>query len=215
MNRVKKISSVIMVLALVLCTGYLSMMSPTTAWLYQSQSVSGTNNKFVFADLDVDRDYSFDKSIVFDGATAFKDENETLFDEVVQVVDIDVENEGGMPARIYSTVKNSTQAKGLRYFYYTDDMLVNNSVKETIANALNYNLTDAALNNYNIGVDGNSGKYIMINPGERKTVKVALWVEYDESGVQAAFEESGWNSIDYRITISMTATQDVDGAMVR
>ena len=76
MKNFKKISAVIMALALVMCAGYFSVMSPTTAWFYQSQSVSGTNNKFVFADFDVDGDYSFERSMRFDGATAFKDPDE-------------------------------------------------------------------------------------------------------------------------------------------
>lgn len=215
MSRFKKISAVIMVLALVLCTGYFSVMSPTTAWFYQSQSVNGTNNKFVFADFDIDSDYSFENVLVFDGATAYEDPAETGFDSVVKVLSVEVENDGGLPARIYSTVKNSSEAKGLKYFYYTDDMLVNGSVKETIYKALNNNVNDKALNDYNVGVDGNSGHYVSINPGEKKTVKIALWVEYDECGIETAFANSVWDTIDYSINVTMTATQDVDGAMVR
>ena len=215
MNRVKKISAIVMVLALVMCTGYFSVMSPTTAWFYQSQSVSGANNKFVFADFDVNGDYSFENAVIFDGATAYEDENEVGFDSVVKVIDVEVKNDGGLPARVYATVKNNTQAKGLKYFYYTDDMLVNGSVKQTIYAALKNNVNDKALDEYNVGADGNSGHYVLINPGKTKTVKVALWIEYDEAGVDFAFAESVWNSIDYSINITMTATQDVDGAMVR
>ncbi len=215
MNRVKKISAVVMALALVMCVGYFSVMSPTTAWFYQSQSVSGTNNKFVFADFDVNGSYSFENAIIFDGATAYEDEGETGFDSVVKVVDVEVNNKGGLPARIYATVKNNTQAKGLKYFYYTDDMLVDGSIKKTIYTALGNNVNDRALDRYNLGADGNSGHYVLINPGETKTVKVALWIEYDEAGVDFAFAESAWNSIDYSINMTMTATQDVDGAMVR
>lgn len=215
MNRVKKISAAVMALALVMCAGYFSVMSPTTAWFYQSQSVNGTNNKFVFADFDVNGDYSFEDVIVFDGATAYEDEKEVGFDSVVKVIDVEVDNDGGLPARIYATVNNSSQAKGLKYFYYTDDMLVNGSIKQTIYAALNNNVNDKALNDYNVGADGNSGHYVSINPGEKKTVKVALWVEYDEAEVDFAFAESVWNTIDYKINVTMTATQDVDGAMAR
>lgn len=215
MSRFKKISAIIMIFALVMCTGYFSMMAPTTAWFYQAQSINGTNNKFVFADFDIDGDYSIEKVLVFDGATAYEDKNETMFDSVVKVIDVDVENDGGLPARIYATVKNESSAKGLKYFYYTDDMLVNGSVKETIYSALKNNVNDTALNNYNVGEDGNGGHFVKINPGEKKTVKVALWVEYDECESELAFADSPWESINYNINVTMTATQDVDGAMTR
>ena len=215
MSKIKKISAIVMALVLIMCAGYFSMMLPTTAWFYQSQSVSGANNKFVFADFDVDGDYSIQNTLVFDGATAYQDMEETLFDSVVKVIDIDVENDGGLPARIYATVKNESAAKGLRYFYYTDDMLVDGSIKSTIYSVLKNNVNDKALNAYNVGEDGNSGHYVMINPGEKKTVKVALWVEYDECGAAIAFADSPWNSVDYTIDITMTATQDVDGAFER
>lgn len=215
MNRVKKISAVVMALALIMCAGYFSVMSPTTAWFYQSQSVSGANNKFVFADFDIDGDYSFERLLVFDGATAYEDKNETQFDSVVKVIDVEVRNDGGLPARIYATVKNESKAKGLKYFYYTEDMLVNGSIKDTIYTALNNNVNDKALNNYNVGADGNGGHYVSINPGESKNVKIALWVEHDECESELAFADNVWNTIDYNINITMTATQDVDGAMER
>ena len=201
MNKAKKISAVFMVLALVLCTGYFSVMSPTTAWFYQSQSVNGSNNKFVFADFSVDGEYSFDRTIKFDAATKFEDPDETMFDSAVKTVDVEV--------------KNDNSSKGLRYFYYTDDMVKDGSLKAAMTNALGGKLSDEALNIYNVGTDGNSGHYVMLNPGESKTVKVALWVEYDESGAENAFLDSGWNTVDYSIKITMTATQDSDGAMVR
>ena len=215
MSKVKKISAIVMALVLIMCAGYFSMMLPTTAWFYQAQSVSGANNKFVFADFDIDGDYSIENTLVFDGATAYRDKDETLFDSVVKVIDVEVENDGGLPARIYATVENKSSAKGLRYFYYTDDMLVDGSIKSTIYSVLKNDVNDNALNAYNVGEDGNSGHYVMINPGEKKTVKVALWVEYDECGAAIAFADSPWSSVDYRIDITMTATQDVDGAFER
>ncbi len=215
MNSVKKISAIVMSLVLIMCAGYFSVMSPTTAWFYQSQSVSGANNKFVFADFDIDGEYSFEKLLTFDGATAYADETETMFDSVVKVMDVEVKNEGGLPARVYSTVENKTESKGLRYFCYTDDMIVNGSVKETIRKALNNNLNDRQLDVYNIGEDGNGGFYVNLNPGETKKVKVALWLEYDECSAELAFAESAWETVDYQIEITMTATEDFDGAMER
>ncbi len=215
MSRAKKISALIMTLVLVLCAAYASTITPTTAWFYQSQVVNGENNKFVFADFNVDGAYSMDRTINFDGVTTFKDPAETMFDDVVQVMDVEVTNDGGMPARIYATVTNETEAGGLRYFCYPADELVDGSVKATLAAALKNEMTDAALTAYNVGADGNGGHYTMVDPGETKLFKVALWIEYDESDVDTAFEESGWRAVDYMVKITMNATQDVDGALVR
>lgn len=215
MSKLKKLAAAVMALMLVMCGSYFSLMSPTTAWSYQSQNISGAQNTFVFADFDVDGEYSVSNSIRFKGATAFEDENETMFDSVVEIAEVTVTNDGGMPARIYATVKNEYKTEGLRYFYFTDDMMVDGSVKATMSKALGGEMTQAALDKHNIGEDGNSGYYVSLNPGETKTVKVAFWVEYDECGIDFAFSESAWATIDYKVNITMTATQDIDGALVR
>ncbi len=215
MSKLKKLTAAVMALMLVMCGCYFSLMSPTTAWSYQSQNISGTGNTFVFADFDVDGEYSVSDAIRFKGATAFEDENETMFDSVVEVTEVEVTNDGGMPARVYATVTNRYETKGLRYFYFTDDMLVDGSVRATMKKALNGELNDKALNKHNVGEDGNSGYYVSLNPGETKKVKIAFWVEYDECGIDFAFSESAWATIDYKINITMTATQDMDGALVR
>ena len=54
MSKLKKYAAVCMALVLVMCGSYFSLMSPTTAWSYQSQNISGTGHTFVFADFDVD-----------------------------------------------------------------------------------------------------------------------------------------------------------------
>ncbi len=215
MNLTKKIISVVMVFVLVMCMGYFSMMSPTTAWSFQSQNVNGTQNTFVFADFDVKATYSITSSIKFKGATAMCDPEEKLFDSVLEIVEIDVLNEGGMPARIYASVENETETKGLHYFIFSDEILVDNSVKATIEKSLNGVKSFEALNNHNIGADGKSGYYILVNPGEIKTLKVALWVEYAESGIENAFGSYAWDTLGYRIKTTMTATQDIDGTLTR
>ncbi len=215
MSKFKKLSALAMALVLVMCGCYFSLMSPTTAWSYQSQNISESQNTFVFADFDVDGEYSLDNTITFKGATAFEDENETLFDTVVEITEIDVTNNGGMPARVYATVKNEYDTKGLRYFYFTDDIMVDNSVRATMLKTFNGEMTEQALNNHNVGADGNSGYYINLNPGETKTVKIAMWVEYDEAEEEFMFIDSVWSKIEYKINITMTSTQDIDGALVR
>lgn len=216
MSKLKKISALIMVFALVICTGYFSSLSPTTAWFYQTQVVNGNNNKFIFADFTVDGEYATDESIKIDGVTSFKDKSETMFDSVVKVVDVEVENNGGMPARIYSTVTaGSEDAKGFRYFCFAEDRLVDGSVIKTISKALDGNMTDEALNLYNVGQDGNGGYYELLNPGQKKTFKVAIWLEYDEVDYETAFDDTPWGSVSYSVKIVMNATQDVDGALSR
>ena len=215
MSKLKKFAAVCMALVLVMCGSYFSLMSPTTAWSYQSQNISGTGNTFVFADFDVDGEYTVSDAIRFKGATAFEDEGETMFDSVVEVVEVEVTNDGGLPARVYATVANGYETKGLRYFCFTDDILVDGSVRATMKKVFNGELNDNALNKHNIGEDGNSGYYVSLKPGESKKVKVAFWVEYDECGIDFAFSESAWATIDYKIKITMTATQDMDGALVR
>ncbi|MBQ7595936.1 MAG: hypothetical protein IJU45_04665 [Clostridia bacterium] len=216
MSKIKKISALVMVIALVICTGYFSSLSPTTAWFYQSQVVNGNNNKFIFADFTVDGEYTAEENLRIDGVTSFKDKSETMFDSVVKVFDVEVENNGGMPARIYSTVTlRNDDTKGFRYFCFAEDKLVDGSVYKTLSGALNGNMTDEALNNYNVGEDGNSGYYELLNPGEKMTFKVAVWVEYDEVDYESLFDGSPWNAADYNILITMNATQDVDGALSR
>lgn len=215
MSKLKKFTAAVMALMLAMCGSYFSLMSPTTAWSYQSQNISGAQNTFVFADFDVDGEYSISNSIKFKGATALEDETETLFDSVVEVVEVEVTNGGGMPARVYATVKNEYETKGLHYFYFTDEMMVDGSIKATMKKALNGEMTLTALDKHNIGEDGNSGYYVRLNPGETKKVKVALWVEYSECDIDFAFSESAWATIDYKINITMTATQDIDSALVR
>ena len=84
-------------------------------------------------------------------------------------------------------------------------------VKETIKASLP-ELTDEALNTYNLGEDGKSGHYVLLNPGEITTVKIASWIEYDE--VAEELESKG--TLDsYDIEFTLISTQDVDSAAER
>ena len=215
MNKLKKITASVMAIVLVICIGYFSTLSPTTAWSFQSQNMSGAEKTFVFANFDVNGEYKVTDTIRFKGATKLNDESETHFDDVVEITEVQVTNDGGMPARIYVTVDNEYKTQGLRYFYFTDEIMVDNSVKATIKKALGDDMTAENLDRHNVGEDGNSGYYILMNPGETKTIKVALWVDYDESGIEFLKAESTWATISYRINMTMTATQDMDVALVR
>lgn len=83
---------------------------------------------------------------------------------------------------------------------YTEDMLVNGSVRDTIKANLSA-LTKSELDKYN------SSKYVLLAPGETKVVKIASWVEYDD--VSATLEKGG--SLTIATRIYMTATQNTDG----
>ena len=216
MSKIKKISAIVMAAALVICTGYFSSLSPTTAWFYQSQVVNGNNNKFIFADFTVDGKYDLDEKINIDGVTSFKDSSETMFDSVVQVTEVEIENNGGLPARIYPTVTvQNDDAQGFRYFCYAADKEVDGSVIKTIGKALDGKMTDEALKLYNIGEDGNGGNFELLNPGEKMMFKVAMWVEYSEVDYESTFDGMPWNSVNYAVNITMNATEDADGVLVR
>ncbi len=210
MSKIKKLSAVIMALVLVLCVGYFSVMSTTSAWFYDSDVID-SGNSFVFGDLSVDTSYSAKSKVTFDGATKLSDPQEVLFDSVVNVEEILVYNSGTIPARIYADAKTSGSAEGFRWFVYDDTIAVDGGVKETIKAVLP-ELTDAALTTYNLGEDANSGRYLLLNPGEVTTVKIATWVEYDFVKEKL---ESGKELEPYDVEFSLIATQDVDGALER
>ncbi len=208
MSKFRSIMSVVMALALVLCAGYFTAMPTTSAWFYNS-GVIDSGDSFVFGDLSVDTSFTSKSVQVFDGATKFADSDEILFDDVIKVNEILVYNSGTIPARIYADVKNS--GEGLRWFVYDDSMLVDGSVKKTIESVLP-EMTDSALMEHNIGEDGNSGHYMLLNPGEIATVKVATWIEYDFVKDEI---ENGKTPESYEVEMSLIAVQDVDGAFER
>jgi hypothetical protein len=210
MSKFKKISASVMALTLVLCVGYFSVMSPTSAWFYES-GVIDSKDSFIFGDVSVNTKYTTKDTVKFEAATKFSDPNEKLFDEVINVDEINVTNSGTVPARIYANVVNSGSSKGLRWFFYTDDMLVDSSVKKTIESVLPQ-LTDKALNNYNIGENGKEGHYVLLQPGESFKAKIATWIEYDD--VKDALN-AGKTLNGYDVEITLIAAQNVDSAVKR
>lgn len=210
MSKIRKISAVLMALVLVMCVGYFSLMSTTSAWFYNS-GVIDSGDTFVFGDLSVDTSFNTKSKVVFNGATKFADKDEVLFDKVVNVEEISVYNSGTIPARIYADAVNTGSGEGFRWFFFSDVTAVDGSVKKTIEASLP-ELTDEALDKYNVGEDGNGGHYILLNPGEITTVKIASWIEYDE----VKDELEGLATLDsYDIEFTLISTQDVDGAAER
>ncbi len=199
MSKAKRIMMPIMAFVLVLCIGYFSGMSKTSAWFYDS-GVIDSGNSFVFGNLSVDTKFVINHNVLFDATTKLADEGEILFDKAVNYDDINVTNSGTVPARVYINVDVTNDGKGYRWFVYTDDMLVNGSIRDTIKANVS-SLTKSELDKYN------SAKYILLAPGETKVVKLASWVEYDE--VSADLKQG--KSVCVATRIYMTATQDKDG----
>lgn len=199
MNKIRRIMTPVMAIVLVLCIGYFSGMSKTSAWFYDS-GVIDSGESFVFGNLSVNTKFVINHSVLFEATTKLADENEKFFDKAVNFDDVNVANSGTVPARVYINIDVTNGAKGYRWFVYTDDMLINGSIKETIkANVKD--LTKAGLDEYN------SSKYVLLAPGESKVVRIASWVEYDDVSAELMKGES----LTIATRIYMTATQNTDG----
>ena len=199
MNKIRRIMTPVMAIVLVLCIGYFSGMSKTSAWFYDSDVID-SGDSFVFGNLSVNTKFVINHSVLFEATTKLADENEKFFDKAVNFDDVNVANSGTVPARVYINIDVTNGAKGYRWFVYTDDMLINGSIKETIkANVKD--LTKAGLDEYN------SSKYVLLAPGESKVVRIASWVEYDDVSAELMKGES----LTIATRIYMTATQNTDG----
>lgn len=199
MNKIRRIMTPVMAIVLVLCIGYFSGMSKTSAWFYDS-GVIDSGDSFVFGNLSVNTKFVINHGVLFEATTKLADENEKFFDKAVNFDDVNVANSGTVPARVYINIDVTNGAKGYRWFVYTDDMLINGSIKETIkANVKD--LTKAGLDEYN------SSKYVLLAPGESKVVRIASWVEYDDVSAELMKGES----LTIATRIYMTATQNTDG----
>lgn len=202
MNRIKKVLTPLMAIALVLCIGYFSGMSKTSAWFYESGTID-SGDSFVFGNLSVNTKFIINHNVQFDAATKLADNNEILFDKAVNFDNINVTNSGNVPVRVYFSIDIADGVQGYRWFVYTDDMIVNGSIKDTIKANVS-SLTKTGLDKYN------SEKYILLAPGETKEIKIASWVEYDD----VSAELNKGNTVSYATRIYMTATQDRDGIIV-
>lgn len=201
MNKSKKILSYVMAFMLVLCVGYFSVMSKTSAWFYDSGTYD-SGDSFVFGNLSVNTNFVVRSNVALDGATKLADEKETLFDSAVHVDEIKVTNSGTVTAKVQTNLVNNGNGKGLRWFVYTDDMLVNGSIKDTIKKNVS-SLDENGLNKYN------ESKLVYLAPNETKVVKIACWIEYDE----VADKISAGNTLNgYNTVITLTASQGDNGA---
>ena len=200
MNKTKRILASVMAVMLVLSVGYFSMMSQTSAWFYDS-GVIDSGDRFFFAELSVDTAFVLESDITFNAATKLADENETLFDEAIHIDTVKLTNSGNISAKVTAEIKPETEAKGLRWFVYTEDMLVNGSVKETIKTTLS-SLDKNTLEAYN------NSQFFILAANETKTVKVASGVEYDDVSEQLS---AGKTLDNYSAKITFTASHYTEG----
>lgn len=195
MSKTKRILASAMALMLVFCVGYYSMMSQTSAWFYDSGTYD-SGDSFVFGDVSVNTKFIINNTVVFDMPTKLADESEMLFDEALNIDEINVTNAGTVPIKLSVEVENEgVSLEGLRWFVYTDDMLVNGSVRETIkANVATLNKQE--LDEYN------SSKTVTLAQNQEGVIKIATWVEYDE--VAKAIQNNG--SVQYNTRLYLAGT---------
>jgi len=213
----------------VACFVYIAALPATSAWFYVQYD--GVKKDFIFGDLDVVQTYTSTETIELYAATKLEDTGEYLFDDVLQIVQIDAANEGTLPARVYFSIDEGTgNPAGLRYYFFEDgdaenEMLQAGPVKRKISaqNLIipgNNAATNAALALYNFGTGtGNiQGRYISIAPGVTKTLKIAFWADYNAVGLPSTLEDTDNVAAHYvynAVKITLHAAQDTDGAFVR
>ena len=89
MIKIRRIMTPVMAIVLVLCIGYFSGMSKTSAWFYDS-GVIDSGDSFVFGNLSVNTKFVINHSVLFEATTKLADENEKFFDKAVNFDDVNV-----------------------------------------------------------------------------------------------------------------------------
>ena len=214
-----------------LSVSYFAMLSPTTAWFYQSHE---DRKDFVFGEFDValpEESIIISQTVRLRAATRFADAGEVLFDEVLHVVEARAINNGNVPARVYVTVKNEVEGTsyenpGLRYFFCGEEE--GTPAPQAVKSALDSYLTGNGLvmldysqqapnSTYEAQAvalleDYQKEGYILVEPQTTQIIKVAFWVEYGEDGMEQFLQNNVLSDKSYGVSVTLTATQDTDGA---
>ncbi len=124
MSTAKKrtIKYTVFVAALILIVAYFSLLSPTSAYFYKTQS-SNTTLEFAMFDVDAEQTlFENDDIIKFKGATKLCDTGELLFDEVAIVKEVALINKGEADARILVNITPDDESvtNGLRYVAFVE-----------------------------------------------------------------------------------------------
>ena len=222
MSTAKKrtIKYTVFVAALILIVAYFSLLSPTSAYFYKTQS-SNTTLEFAMFDVDAEQTlFENDDIIKFKGATKLCDTGELLFDEVAIVKEVTLINKGEADARILVNITPDDESvtNGLRYVAFvekvenapetaeegeetTSTTVIKGALKQELETLFgiteNSEQSDieSAIDAHNEALrntNGNDNKTI-IAPGERAKVRIIFWVEYD-AAQNAAGGEANWQN---------------------
>ena len=228
------------VATLILIVAYFSLLSPTSAYFYKTETSETT---IQFATFDVEQTLFENKDVLkFKGATKLCDTNELLFDEVAIVKEITLVNKGQSPARILVDVTplEDSFENGLRYVAFiekvdgtetvedeaTSGAVTKGPIKQKLETLFGINedsnLTDVdnLINTHNESLrntNGNDDK-ILLASGESAKVRIVFWVEYD-AAQNAAGGKAKWQNageivnIEYPCNVRIIAVQDNDEAV--
>ena len=233
-SKKKSVRFAAVITMLLLCITYFSVLSPTTAYFYKTN----TNDLDVtFSLFDVSQNVlTADPDLRFKAATKFEDFDEYLFDSVAIVKNATVTNTGNVKARVYTRINPTAQslANGLNYIVFMEKVteggasdavlptkaFVKGPLKQKIETTLNtYSSSFVAgisetsaetiLNNYN---SANSNKSITIDSGESVNVQIIFWAEYGKAE-NTLKQTSPIQDISYNANVKIIATQNTDSAM--
>ena len=207
--------------ALILIVAYFSLLSPTSAYFYKTQSLEETSITFAMFDVDADPQTLFENKdeLKFKGATKLCDTKELLFDEVAIVKEVTLTNAGEASARILVDITPDKESvtNGLRYVAFVEKVgteTVEEGEETTTSNKVTkgalkqeletvFEITEGSkqsdieseINAHNEALrntNGNDNKAI-IAPGKSAKVRIIFWVEYD-AAQNAAGGKDKWQN---------------------
>ena len=115
-KKSKTILTAVVTALFVLSVSYFALLAPTTAWYYQKEDIAPTE-PFEFGYFDVEQtdqtpaSFQVNVPVVLRDATRFADAGETLFDEMIHVVKVEVQNTGYLDACVVPEVKVNSSTK--------------------------------------------------------------------------------------------------------
>lgn len=239
MNKIKNLKFISLVAVFCFVISYFGLLSPTTAYFYESQD----NRYDVTFSLLTDSKTVSEKAVNFNlkGATKFEDFGEYLFDEVVFEQYITVKNVGEIPARVYIDVdilaesaengleyivlKTEKAASGEELPQITQSVVASGSQKgelktmiETQLNTFNASFVDGISQNDAITIlnayNQSHLEYLnapLLEIGESVGFRILYWAEYGliENTLK---DTSNISKLSYSSTITVNVAQDKEEA---
>lgn len=234
-SKSKSILSMTMAVLFTLSVCYFALLTPTSAWFYNSNELENT---FVFGDfdlgLDLPEDYVEYDLLKIRASTCFADKGEILFDDAVAVITIHAQNTGNVPARVYVTYDagefdddpTSGNNKGLCYFFVGQevdgdevsfkteiDRVLEEGGLEMIDYSQQLPSADYISQSKEIFEEHLKNGYVVVEPDATVDIKIAVWVDYLESAIKDNINVvDGTEFYNLQTTFRLSATQDTDGA---